>query len=51
MKRTQTSKKKLALKRAIVRQLGERELSRADGGTDCRYFIGPNECLNPVYSA
>ena len=55
MKRTQHSKqKKLALKRAVVRELTQRDLGRVDGGTDLIWWPWPwpgGDCTNPVYSA
>jgi hypothetical protein len=53
MKRTQhTKQKKLALKRAIVLELTQRELGRVDGGTCFIWWPWPGgDCTNPVYSA
>ena len=53
MKRTPHRKqKKLALKRAIVRELTQRELTTVDGATcDWVPWPRPGDCINPVYSA
>jgi hypothetical protein len=53
MKRTKhgDKHKKLVLKRAIVRELTQRDLGRVDGGTDFRWPWPQGDCHNPVYSA